>query len=71
VGLTYFSNNPKDVPWGESEDNPLSAAFKSPKQREADGKPNAAARWWAFIDQRRRDRATAQCSHEKLVDGKP
>ena len=67
MGLTYFSNNQKDVPWADSEDNPLSPSFTPPERR----KTNAAARWWAFFDQRRRDRASSQCSHEKLVDGKP
>jgi len=67
MGLEYFGANPRDVPWSENEDNPLSPLFVPPKKR---GK-NSAARWWAFAEKNKRVKATAECAHEKVVDDKP
>ena len=67
MGLEYFGSNPKSVPWSENEDNPLSPMFVPMRKRSK----NSAARFWAFAEKNKRTKATAECSHEKVVDDTP
>jgi len=64
VGLEYWNSKRGDVPWAQSEDNPLSPSFKPPRERSA----VSAAKWWAFHHQDQRKRQVAESSYEKVVD---
>lgn len=51
----------------KEEDNPLSASFVPPAKRTR----NSAARWWALVSSKRKTRAFAETSFEKVLDTKP